>query len=287
MKMPAFDYAAPDTLPEALELLSRHRGEARVLAGGQSLLPVLAFRMAQPSLLVDLRKLRDLGRISVSPRGVELGAMVRWCDIEESTELPGAHPLLAAAIACVAHYPIRSRGTVGGSLAHADFAAELPGVAVTCDAEIVAVSSRGTRRIPAREFFRATLTTALREDEVITALVLPHWPSQRRWGFQEFSRQRGGFPLAGVAVYYDEVHGAASNAHLAVIGANSRLERLDGPEHALNGRVVNEDVIQSASEAAALGIDPVDDIDGSAAYRRGLVKTLAARALADSATRKA
>ncbi len=287
MKLPSFEYAAPDTLPEALDILARHRGEARLLAGGQSLLPVLAFRMASPSILVDLRKLAGLDRISISSRGVELGAMVRWCDIEESKQLPGAHPLLVTATACVAHYPIRSRGTVGGSLAHADFAAELPGIAVTCDADIVAVSPRGTRRIPARDFFEAPMMTALGEDEVITALVLPHWPSQRRWGFREFSRQRGGFPLAGIAVYYDESDGAACNAHLTVIGAHSRLERSDAAEGALNGRVVDEAVIRSASEAAAAAIDPVSDTDGSADYRRALVRTLAGRALEDSIARKA
>ena len=205
MKMPAFDYAAPETLAEALQILSSRRGEARVLAGGQSLLPLLAFRMAAPTLLVDLRKVPALDRIAVSPQGVELGAMVRWCDIEESEALKRAHPLLVAATAHVAHYPIRNRGTVGGSLAHADFAAELPGVAVACDAEIVAVRSGGARRIPARGFFEAPLTSALLEDEVITALVLPAWPDARRWGFREFARQRGGFPLVGVAVYYDEV----------------------------------------------------------------------------------
>ena len=281
MKMPPFDYAAPETLPEAIALLSRHRGEARVLAGGQSLLPMLAFRMAAPSMLVDLRKLPDLNRISISARGVELGAMVRWCDIEESEALCTAHPLLVAATACVAHYPIRSRGTVGGSLAHADFAAELPGIAVACDAEIVAVSPFGTRRIPARDFFKSPMTTALSDDEVITALTLPTWPSERRWGFQEFSRQRGGFPLAGVAVYYEEVDGKASNAHLTVIGASSRLERLGAAERALNGQVVSEDVIDAVAEAAAAAIDPVSDIDGAADYRRALVRTLTARALAE------
>jgi carbon-monoxide dehydrogenase medium subunit len=287
MKLPAFEYAAPDTLPEALEILSRHRGEARVLAGGQSLIPLLAFRMAAPSMLVDLRKLAGLDRISITSTGIELGAMVRWCDIEESKPLQGAHPLLVAAIACVAHYPIRSRGTIGGSLAHADFAAELPGIAVVCDAEIEVVSARGTRRILAREFFLSPLTTALHDDEVITALALPHWPRGRLWGYREFSRQRGGFPLAGVAVYYDEIDGTACNAHLTVIGAHSRLERLSAAERALNGRPVSEEVIRSVAQAAAGAVEPSSDTDGPAEYRRALVKTMAARALEDSSARKA
>jgi carbon-monoxide dehydrogenase medium subunit len=287
MKMPAFAYAAPESLPEALEILSRHRGEARVLAGGQSLLPLLAFRMAAPSILVDVRKIPALDRISISAGGIELGAKVRWCDIEESKPLRAAHPLLATAVDYVAHYPIRSRGTIGGSLAHADFAAELPGVVVTCDAEIVAVSLGGTRRIPAGEFFQSPLTTMLGHDEVITTLLLPAWPAERRWGFQEFSRQRGGFPLAGVALYYDEVDGNASNAHLAVIAANSRLERLAAAEQALNGRAVDEDAVASVAQAAATAIDPVSDTEGPADYRRALVRTLTARALRDSVARNA
>ena len=287
MKMPAFDYAAPEALAEALEILSSRRGEARILAGGQSLLPLLAFRMAAPAILVDLRKVPALDRIMVSPQRVELGAMVRWCDIEESEALMSAHPLLVAATAHVAHYPIRNRGTVGGSLAHADFAAELPGIAVACDAEIVAVRSGGTRRIAARDLFEGPLTAALREDEVITALVFPAWPHERRWGYREFCRQRGGFPLAGVAVYYDETDGKASNAHLSVIGAHSRLERLTVAEGALNGRRVTQAAIDEVAAAAASAIDPVSDIDGSAEYRRALVRAMAARALADSVGRKA
>jgi carbon-monoxide dehydrogenase medium subunit len=287
MKMPAFDYVAPQTLREVMDILTRRRGEARVLAGGQSLLPLLAFRMAAPSILVDLRRIPALDRISISADAIEIGAKVRWCDIEESKPLRAAHPLLVTAVDHVAHYPIRSRGTVGGSLAHADFAAELPGIAVACDAEIVATSSRGTRRMRAGEFFQSPLTTTLDEDEVITTLVLPAWPPHRRWGFQEFSRQRGGFPLAGVAVHYDEVGGMASNAHLTVIAANSRLERLGAAEQALNGHSVSGEVIESAAQAAAAAIEAVSDTEGSADYRRALVRTLTERALHDSVARKA
>jgi len=287
MKMPAFDYVAPQSLPEALEILSRRRGEARVLAGGQSLLPLLAFRMAAPSILVDLRCIPGLDRIEISAAGIELGARVRWCDIEESAALREAHPLVASAVDHVAHYPIRSRGTVGGSLAHADFSAELPAVAVACDAEIVATSTGGTRRIPAGAFFQSPLMTTLADDEIITTLSLPAWPVERRWGFQEFSRQRGGFPLAGVALFYDESDGVACNAHLAVIGAHSRLERSNAAEEALNGHALTDDVIESVAQTAAAAIDPVTDTDGSPDYRRALVKTLTVRALEDSVARKA
>src|SRR5580692_5133076 len=140
MKLPPFEYACPTTIPEAVALLASHDGEAKALAGGQSLVPMMAFRIASPSLLVDLRKL-DLRRIDIAEDGVRLGAMVRWRDILDDARLDGVHPLLKAAIGHVAHYQIRNRGTVGGSIAHADPAAEMPGIAVTCEAEIAVVGA--------------------------------------------------------------------------------------------------------------------------------------------------
>src|SRR5215471_14782786 len=167
MKLPAFDYACPATLAEAVALLAS-RDEARVLAGGQSLVPMMAFRVASPSLLVDLRKLSDLRRTTIDNSGVRLGAMVRWRDIEADARLVAAHPLLKAAVSHVAHYQIRNRGTVGGSIAHADPAAEMPGIAVTCDAEIAVTGSAGARQIKAVDFFQGALTTALESDEIVT-----------------------------------------------------------------------------------------------------------------------
>ena len=200
MKMPAFEYACPDTLTEAVALLASHDGEAKPIAGGQSLLPMMAFRVAQPTLLVDLRKLAELRGIGISSDGVRLGALVRWRDIQDDKRLATAHPLLAAAIEHVAHYQIRNRGTVGGSMAHADPAAEMPGVAVTCDAEIAVIGKSGTRTIKAADFFLGALTTALAPDEIITEVRLPAWPANRRHGFQEFARRRGDFAMSGVGV---------------------------------------------------------------------------------------
>src|SRR6266849_7223573 len=187
MKLPAFEYACPATLAEAVALLAS-RDEAKALAGGQSLVPMMAFRIASPSLLVDLRKLSDLRRIEITKDGVRLGAMVRWRDIEDDTRLATAHPLLKAAIAHVAHYQIRNRGTVGGSIAHADPAAEMPGIAVTCHAEISVLEQSGARVIKAADFFRGPLMTALASEEIIVEVRLPAWPAQRRWGFQKFAR---------------------------------------------------------------------------------------------------
>lgn len=284
MKLPAFDYATPDTLAEAVALLAG-RGDAKLIAGGQSLIPVLAFRLAQPSLLVDLRKVPDLDRIAISAGGVILGAKVRWRDIEADSRLAEAHPLLVAAVSHVAHYQVRNRGTVGGSLAHADVAAELPGIAMTCDAEIVAVGPSGSRVIKAAEFFLGPLTTALAPDELIVELRLPPWPARRRWAFEEFARQRGAFAIAGVALFYDDEGGRARNAHIGVIGASSRLHRLVVAEAAVNGRAADESVIVAAGRAAAAEIDAPDDLEASAAYRRALVGTLVERALANAARR--
>jgi carbon-monoxide dehydrogenase medium subunit len=203
MKPPSFEYRAPETLEEAVALLAADPA-ARPIAGGQSLIPVLAFRLATPCMLVDLRRLPGLGDIVVDVDGVRLGAKVRWRDIEDDPRLAVAHPLLRAAVAHVAHYQIRNRGTIGGSLAHADPAAELPGIAVTCGAEIEVVGAAGRRTLLASEFFSGQLMTELRSDEIITELRLPPWPPARRWGFEEFARRQGDFALAGIALYYDE-----------------------------------------------------------------------------------
>jgi carbon-monoxide dehydrogenase medium subunit len=284
MKLPPFDYACPTTLSEAVQLLASRDGDAKALAGGQSLIPILAFRLAQPALLVDLRKLADLRGIRISEKGVALGAMVRWRDIEDDARLVTSHPLLKAAIAHVAHYQIRNRGTVGGSIAHADPAAELPGIAMTCDAEIAVVGKSGARVIQAADFFQGALTTALTPDEIIVEIRLPTWPAGRRWGFQEFARRRGDFALAGAAVFYDQdARGKACNAHVGVVGVADRPLRLDAVEDVLNGRSIDEAGIAMAEAAASAAVDPQDDIHASAAYRRALVGTMVERALKSAA----
>jgi aerobic carbon-monoxide dehydrogenase medium subunit len=284
MKLPPFEYSCPEKLTEAVALLAAHGGEAKALAGGQSLVPMLAFRVAAPSLIVDLRKLAELQRIGIAANGVTLGAMVRWRQILENAELRTAHPLLAAAIAHVAHYQIRNRGTVGGSLAHADPAAELPCIAVTCDAKIAAIRTNGARTIPAADFFRGPLVTALLPDELISEVRLPSWPPDRRFGFAEFARRSGDFALAGAALFYDQdENGKARNAHVGAIGAAERPVRLKSAEEALNGRVVDEQTIAASAAAASAAADPPDDIHASAAYRRVLVGTLVERALRSAA----
>ena len=284
MKLPPFDYACPTTLPEAIALLASHDGDAKAIAGGQSLVPMLAFRLAQPTLLVDLRKLADLRGIRISDAGVTLGAMVRWRDIEDDERLETAHPLLKAAIAHVAHYQIRNRGTVGGSIAHADPAAEMPGIAITCDAEIAVVGKSGAHVIQAADFFQGALTTALTPEEIIVEIRLPAWPAGRRWGFQEFARRRGDFAMAAAAVFYDQdACGKARNAHVGVIGVGDRPLRLTAVEDVLNGESIDEATIAKADAATSAAVDPQDDIHASAAYRRSLVGTMVERALKNAA----
>jgi aerobic carbon-monoxide dehydrogenase medium subunit len=279
MKPAPFDYKAPGTLPEAIDLLASNPG-ALVIAGGQSLMPVLAFRLATPSLLVDLRRLPGLGNIAVGDDGLSLGALVRWRDIEDDQRLVAVHPLLHAAVAHIAHYQIRNRGTVGGSLAHADPAAELPGVAVTCEGEITLFGPAGSRTVRAGDFFTGPLSTLRQPDEIITELHLPKWPSGRRWAFRKYARRDGDFALAGILLFYDEDRqGALSNAHVGVIGACPHPRRLTGVETLLNGHTIDDGLIRQAAATAEEEIDPPDDLHGDAAYRRGLVATLIARGL--------
>ena len=280
MKLPPFEYACPTSLADAVALLAAHDGEAKPLAGGQSLVPMLAFRVAAPALLVDLGKLEELRQIAISDQGVTLGAMVRWCDILDDARLRTAHPLLVAAVEHVAHYQIRNRGTVGGSLAHADPAAEMPGIAVTCEAEIAVVGKAGPRIIAAADFFRGPLMTALEPDEIISEIRLPRWPARRRFGFAEFARRRGDFALAGAALFYDpDDRGMARNAHVGVIGVADRPLRLAAVEDVLNGRAINGETVATAAAAARAAVDPADDIHAGGAYRRALIGTMVERAL--------
>ena len=280
MKLPRFEYACPTTLSEAVALLASHDGEAKALAGGQSLVPMLAFRVASPALLVDLRKLPGLREIKIGNDGVRLGAMVRWRDILDDARLERAHPLLVAAVEHVAHYQIRNRGTVGGSIAHADPAAEMPGIVTVCEAEIAVTGKSGSRTIPAAKFFVSALTTALASDEIITEIRLPAWPAARRWGFKEFARRRGDFALAAAAVFYDrDGSGRAANAHVAVVGVGDKPARLPSVEAAINGQSVDAATAEHAAAATSAAVDPQDDIHASAAYRRSLAGTMVERAL--------
>lgn len=282
MKMPKFEYARPSSVEEAVQLLAKNDG-AKIISGGQSLLPILAFRLNYPSLLVDLRDIKGLSDIDISEEGVKLGARVRWVQIEEDQKLATAHPLLVSMISNVAHYQIRNRGTVGGSLSHGDPAAEMPGLAVICECTITIVGSNGERQVPASEFYTGALETVLEPDEILTQVRFPHWPSGRKWGFEEFSHRKGDFAIAGVAVFYDlSSVGVIENAHVGVIGAASTPIRLASVEDRLNGSVPSEELIAEMVELGAASVDPQADAQISADYRRSLVGTLLGRVLKSS-----
>ena len=286
MKLPNFEYHAPSTPAEVVKILAAHRGDARILAGGQSLIPTMAFRLAQPAALVDLRNVGGLNRIAVGASGTVLGARTRWRDIEDSVPLRSAQPLLVEAVRHVAHYQVRNRGTVGGSLAHADPAAEMPCIAVTCEAELTILGPEGERRVKAADFFTGPLTTVLGEDEMILEVRLPPWPAARRWAFLEFSKRPGDFALAGVALYYDlDEGGQARNAHIGVVGACYCPARLAEAERALNGSRGDGEAAKAAARAASNAADAPSDLHAPAAYRKALVGTLLERALAAAANR--
>jgi carbon-monoxide dehydrogenase medium subunit len=197
--------------------------------------------------------------------------------------LATAHPLLAEAIRHVAHYQIRNRGTVGGSMAHADPSAEMPGIALTCGAQLEIIGAGGRRVEAAADFFRGLLQTSLAPDEILTTVHLPAWPAARRWAFREFARRKGDFAMAGIALFYDLDEGrCAANVHIGAIGVADRPVRLASAETVLNGKPVNESSIAAAVAAARAEIDPPSDIHAPAAYRRSLLGTLLERGLNQS-----
>lgn len=280
MKLPHFEYAAPADLAEAAALLAEHSSDAKIIAGGQSLLPIMAYRLASPAMLVDIGRIPDLRTIRLDDDGIHLGPMVRWCDIERSEVIAQHQPLLKQAVSHVAHYQVRNRGTIGGSLALADPAAELPCVALTCGAILSIFSKSGTRMLAADAFFQGELETALRADEIIVDVHFPKWPKGRKWAFLEFSKRRGDFALAGVALYVDtDGEGIISDCAVGVLGVGGCATRLGEVEQMLVGQALTPAVIDAAGKLACAIIEPPEDIHASAAYRKSLVGTLVERAL--------
>ncbi len=286
MKMPAFAYHRPDTLDEALALLAEHGPDAKVLAGGQSLLPLMALRLSQPEHVVDIGRLSELSGIREHDGGVAIGALVRHAEAEESELVATAAPLVAEAMPYIGHRPIRSRGTVCGSLAHADPAAELPAVALALGATFVAKSADGERITPADEFFVSYLTSALADDELLTEVRFPAWPATAGGSVQELSRRHGDYALVGVAVAIDtagDPPGAISGAALAFFGAGPTPVRVTEAEAALVGAEPGADVFARAASLVSEHLDPPADNHASAAYRRHIAGVLTARGL-DAAT---
>jgi len=280
MKPPPFAYAAPDTLEEALGLLTEHaEAEPRVLAGGQSLIPLMNFRLAKPGYLVDLRNVAGLSGIRRDGDVLVIGAMTRLAEVERSPEVAVAAPLVTEAVGLVAHAPVRNSGTVGGSLAHADPAAELPAVALALDAELVAVGPGGARVIPAAEFFTGPYSTALAPDEILTEIRLPVWPGGH--AFTEFSRVHANFAVVAVAalVELDGDSDRIRRAALALAGVAPTPVRATAAERALVGAPADAGTIRAAADAAAGALSPAGDLHASPDTRRGLARTYLRRGI--------
>ena len=287
MKPPIFEYVAARSVDEALDQLGRAPYEAKVLAGGQSLTPMLNFRLARPALLVDLNRIPGLGEIAKEDSGLRLGALVRHRAVETSVAVREHLPMLAAAAEHVGHLAIRNRGTFGGSVAHADPAAEWPLMARLLDAVIVVRSPDGERTIPAADFFVSILTTALREDEILTEVRLPHPPAGTGWGFLEFSRQPGDFALAAVGALARVENGVCTEARIAMAGVGATPLRASRAEASLVGKAPDPELLDRAGVLASEQSDPSNDLHGSADYRRHLASVLTARALRAAVARAA
>jgi aerobic carbon-monoxide dehydrogenase medium subunit len=281
-----FEYFAPRSVEEALDLLARHGEDAKLLAGGQSLVPMMNMRLVRPAVVVDLNRAAALGAMRADVGGLRLGALVRQHALERDQRIAAAAPLLAEAAPLIGHLQTRARGTVGGSLAHADPAAELPACMIALDAVFHVRSARAARTVPAREFFRGLLATALVPDELLAEIELPARPGPRAGhGFAEVARRHGDFALVGAcAVLGLDEAGACRHARLVVFGAG------DGPHlaratAALIGEAPAPSRLAEVGRAAAEEIDARADLHATAAYRRRVAAGLAARTLSAAAAR--
>jgi carbon-monoxide dehydrogenase medium subunit len=280
MKPAAFRYHAPKTVDEAVATLAEVApDDGRVLAGGQSLVPIMAFRLARPAHLVDINGVTALDKITANGDRLTIGACVRHAAFYKPVVEGPLGKLLATVVRHIAHHPIRTRGTFCGSVAHADPASEWCMVAAALDATIALRSTRGTRTVAANDFFAGIMTTAREDDELLTEVALPILAADTRTGFCEFSRRAGDFALAMALACYRLKDGAIAEACVGVGGAEARPRRIAEAEMALNGRQPGPDVFRAAAEAAAAAVDPLEDYNTSAEYRRDLVRAMTCRAL--------
>ncbi|MGV3633772.1 MAG: FAD binding domain-containing protein [Pseudorhodoplanes sp.] len=280
MKPAAFHYHCPTTIDEAVRLLSEVAPEdGRILAGGQSLIPTMALRMARPGHLVDINAIDELNVLSVLDDMLTIGAGVRHAAFHRPVVDGPLGALLTSVAKNIAHYPIRTRGTFCGSLAHADPAAEWCLTAATLDATIVARSSRGTRELKTDAFFDWVMTTRLAEDELLVEARLPLLAAETRFGFYEFSRRAGDYAIAMSLVTYMIVDNVIAHARVGIGGAEGRPRRIDEAEAVLNGKPASSELFTQAADAAAAAIDPMDDPQADPDYRRDLVRVVTLRAL--------
>jgi len=287
MKPAPFEYAAPESLAEVVSLLAQSDGEAKVLSGGQSLMPLLNMRLARPELLIDLARIPDLDYVREDGGALAVGAMARQRALELTPLVRDRHPIVHAATLLIAHPQNRNQGTVCGSLAHADPAAELPALAVALDAELRAVGPDGERVIPADEFFVTYLTTALEPAEVLTEVRFPALPSGAAWSFTELARRHGDYALAGaVTVFTRDAAGKCATARVVLFGVGATPIRAAQAEQMLLGETPSERLFRQVGEKVSAEIDePSSDVHASAEQRRALAGVLTRRALSEAAAR--
>ena len=280
MKPASFTRHVPKTLDEALKILAEVAPQdGRVLAGGQSLVPIMAFRMARPAHLVDINEVAGLDTLKSDGGKLVIGARVRHGAFHKPVVDGPLGALLASVVKNIAHYPIRMRGTFCGSLAHADPAPEWCLTAATLDAELIAKSARGTRTIAAKDFFDGIMSTALKEDELLAEARLPLLPAGTKFGFNEFSRRAGDFAMAASLAVYTLKDGKIAEARIGVGGAEPSPRRIPEAEAALNGKAPGDAAFRAAAEAAANAVDPLEDHQTTGEYRRDLVRAVVRRAL--------
>ena len=283
MKPAKFDYFAPATLDEALELLAQHGADAKVLAGGQSLMPMMNLRLVRPAVVIDINQVQGLSGISAADGTITVGALSRQRQLQESDVIRASFPMMTAAIGHIGHFQIRNRGTIGGSLAHADPAAELPALCTALDAEFVIADSNGTQTMSAAEFAIGPLITSLAPEQLLTEVRLPTLGDGWRWGFREVSRREGDFALVGsVAMLRTDGDGVCQEARITMFAVGDGPSRVPAAEQALVGRVVDDEVRRSAAALVSEAVTPGSDIHASAEYRKEVSAVMARRALEDA-----
>jgi CO/xanthine dehydrogenase FAD-binding subunit len=287
MKPPRFEYVAPRKSDEVLTLLSQHGDRAKILAGGQSLIPLMNFRLAHPEVLVDVNRLSELAYVRpMDGGGVAIGALTRQHALERSELIRTRWPLVAEACRLIGHLPIRHRGTIGGNLAHADPASELPAVMVALDASFTLTSRGGRRTVPAAQFFTGALSTVLRSSELLTEIQAPALPPRTGGAFIEVSRRAGDFALVGAAALIAlDGDGRCREARLALCGAAPTPLRVRDAEHSLAGQRLEGPALHDAVERVASATDPPSDIHASAAFRRKLARYVVRQAILVAAAR--
>lgn len=283
MKPPRFNYHDPSTLDEALGLLAEHNEAAKILAGGQSLVPVLNFRLARPEHLIDINLIAELSTVKSTDAGLSIGAMTRQRTLERSDLVKDRCPLIGQALKYVGHPQIRNRGTIGGSIVHADPAAELPSVAVALDAKLVLQRKGGERTVAAGDFFLGQLTTVIEPDEMLTRIDVPAWPARTGSSLQEVAMRHGDFALGGVATTLTiGENGKVARARIVCFGVDEIPRRVQDAENSLIGGAPDEAAFAEAGKIVSARVDPSDDIHASAGYRRRLAGILTRRCLAAS-----